>query len=73
MLEEKKAKEAAQAAAQAETTSGFKQGDRVFHEKFGIGHIEEIKQIGSSSMYVIDFGKQGKKAVDALYTNLKKF
>ena len=73
MLEEKKAKEAAQAAAHSEASSGFKQGDRVFHEKFGIGHIDEIKQIGSSSMYVIDFGKQGKKAVDALYANLKKF
>lgn len=73
MLEEKKAKEAAQAAAQAESSSGLKEGDRVFHEKFGIGHIDEIKQIGSSSMYVIDFGKQGKKAVDALYANLKKF
>ena len=73
MLEEKKAKEAALQAAQEESSSGFKQGDRVFHEKFGIGHIDEIKQIGSSSMYIIDFGKQGKKAVDALYANLKKF
>ena len=53
MLEEKKAKEAALQAAQEESSSGFKQGDRVFHE--------------------IDFGKQGKKAVDALYANLKKF
>lgn len=73
MLEEKKAKEAAQAAAVSSNSSAFAKGDRVFHEKFGIGHIDEIKQIGSSSMYVIDFGKQGKKAVDALYANLKKF
>jgi len=76
MLEEKKAKEAALAAANAESaveTTGFKIGDRVFHGNFGIGHIEEIKQIGSSSMYVIDFGKQGKKAVDSTYANLKKF
>ncbi len=72
MLEEKKKKEAALAQETPETAT-FGVGDRVFHEKFGIGHIEEIKQIGSSSMYVIDFGKQGKKAVDALYTNLKKF
>ena len=35
--------------------------------------LDEIKEIGSSKMYVIDFGKQGKKAVDALYANLKKF
>lgn len=78
MLEERKQKEAALAAAAAENSSmnsaaTFVQGDRVFHEKFGIGHIEEIKQIGSSSMYVIDFGKQGKKAVDSSYANLKKF
>lgn len=73
MLEEKKAKEAALAASTENTSKSFEKGDRVFHEKFGMGHIEEIKQIGSSSMYVIDFGKQGKKAVDALYANLKKF
>lgn len=78
MLEERKAKEAALAATSAASestavTKSFLQGDRVFHEKFGIGHIEEIKEIGSSKMYVIDFGKQGKKAVDSLYTNLKKF
>ena len=72
MLDEKKAKEAAQAVKQ-EQEHTFAKGDRVFHEKFGMGYIDEIKQIGSSSMYVIDFGKQGKKAVDALYANLKKF
>ncbi len=72
MLEEKKAKEAAAAAA-TESTSDYAVGDRVFHGKFGIGHISEIKEIGSSKMYIIDFGKQGKKAVDALYANLKKF
>ena len=73
MLEERKRKEAALAASNTNETTTFSQGDRVFHEKFGIGHIEEIKQIGSSSMYVINFGKQGKKAVDSTYTNLKKF
>ena len=75
MLEERKRKQAAQAAAENSEASRneFAKGDRVFHGKFGIGHIEEIKEIGSSKMYVIDFGKQGKKAVDALYSNLKKF
>ena len=75
LLEERKKKEAAQASADANTSAPkeFSKGDRVFHGKFGIGHIEEIKQIGSSKMYVIDFGKQGKKAVDSLYSNLKKF
>lgn len=78
MLEERKAKEAALAAASeaseaASAPASFDVGDRVFHSKFGIGKIEEIKEIGSSKMYVIDFGKMGKKAVDSLYTNLKKF
>ena len=76
MLEEKKAREAmgtTQVVSSVQAGNTFTKGDRVFHEKFGIGHIDEIKQIGSSSMYVIDFGKQGKKAVDALYANLKKF
>ena len=76
MLEEKKARETmgtTQVVSSVQAGNTFTKGDRVFHEKFGIGHIDEIKQIGSSSMYVIDFGKQGKKAVDALYANLKKF
>jgi len=51
----------------------FVQGDRVFHEKFGIGHIESIQEIGSSTMYMIDFGTQGKKAMDSTFARLKKF
>ena len=48
-------------------------GDRVFHDKLGVGHVEEVTQIGESTMYTIDFGKQGKKAMDAAYAKLKKF
>lgn len=76
MLEEKRRKEKELAESSNDVVSGgktFALGDRIFHERFGIGHIEEIKEIGSSSMYIIDFGKQGKKAVDAAYSNLKKF
>ena len=76
MLEERKRKEAAASASnitENNNSSEYSIGDRVFYGKFGIGHIQEIKEIGSSKMYVIDFGKQGKKAVDSLYTNLKKF
>lgn len=51
----------------------FETGDRVFHEKFGIGHIESIQEIGSSTMYMIDFGSQGKKAMDSTFARLKKF
>ncbi|MBR6301344.1 hypothetical protein IKR55_01265, partial [bacterium] len=51
----------------------FDVGQRVFHEKLGIGHIIEVKHIGESVMYTIDFGKMGKKAMDASYAHLKKF
>lgn len=51
----------------------FNIGERVFHEKLGIGHILEVTQIGDSTMYTIDFGKMGKKAMDAAYAHLKKF
>lgn len=51
----------------------FNEGERVFHDKLGIGHIKEVTQIGESMMYTIDFGKQGVKAMDAAYAKLKKF
>ena len=51
----------------------FAQGDRVFHEKLGVGHILDVMQVGSSTMYTIDFGNAGKKAMDAAYARLKKF
>lgn len=51
----------------------FSEGERVFHEKLGVGHITEVTQIGDSTMYTIDFGKMGKKAMDAAYAHLKKF
>ena len=83
MLEEKKQKERMQQAEDAErqrrmeTTTPieyvFNVGERVFHDKLGIGHIQEVTQIGDSMMYTIDFGKQGVKAMDAAYAKLKKF
>ncbi|MCD8377462.1 MAG: UvrD-helicase domain-containing protein [Candidatus Gastranaerophilales bacterium] len=48
-------------------------GERVFHDKLGVGHILEVTKIGESTMYTIDFGKMGKKAMDASYARLKKF
>lgn len=51
----------------------FAQGDRVFHEKLGVGHILDVVQIGSNTMYTIDFGNAGKKAMDASFARLKKF
>ena len=51
----------------------FNVGERVFHEKLGVGHITDVIQVGDSTMYTIDFGKLGKKAMDAAYAHLKKF
>ena len=51
----------------------MKVGQRVFHEQMGIGHITDVMNIGESIMYTIDFGKLGKKAMDASYAKLKKF
>lgn len=76
MLEEKRAKEQAQNNIKPQpfdTQQTFKSGDRVFHSKFGMGHIQEVKNISGSDMYIIDFGNQGQKALDASFANLKKF
>ena len=79
-LEEKKREEARIAEEQRReeelkntaTQYFFNVGERVFHEKLGVGHISDVIQIGDSTMYTIDFGKMGKKAMDATYARLKK-
>lgn len=77
MVEEKRKQEAEQKQKELEKLASvpyfFNVGERVFHEKLGVGHIEEVTQIGESTMYTIDFGKLGKKAMDATYAKLKKF
>lgn len=80
MLEEKRKKDAeAELQRQAAMSQNvqpeyfFNVGERVFHEKLGVGHIEDVTQVGESTMYTIDFGKLGKKAMDAAYAKLKKF
>ena len=83
MLDEKRAKERRQMEearereealdAQSNVEYVFNVGERVFHDKFGIGHITDVMPVGSGTMYTIDFGKQGKKAMDAAYAKLKKF
>ena len=54
-------------------TEVFEVGQRVFHERMGIGHVTNVMKLGESIMYTVDFGKSGKKAMDALYAKLKKF
>ncbi len=55
------------------SASAFSKGERVFHEKFGVGHIEAVNVVADSTMYTVDFGRQGKKAMDAAFARLKKF
>jgi len=79
MIAEKNKQDKIQAELEKQRNQGvavdyiFSEGERVFHEKFGIGHIKEVSQIGDSIMYTIDFGKQGIKAMDGAYARLKKF
>ena len=76
MLEEKRRKEAEISPNKNDVLSGlakFKTGDRVFHDKLGIGHIKDVVADGAAVNYMIDFGTQGVKAIDASYGWLKKF
>ncbi len=58
---------------QNQSLNNFIAGDRVFHSKFGVGKVTEVKEIGSSTMIIADFGSQGTKALDAAFSQLKKF
>ena len=53
-------------------TEVYDVGQRVFHSQMGLGHITDVMHLGESVMYTIDFGKLGKKAMDAAYAKLKK-
>lgn len=35
-------------------------GDRVTHDKYGLGHVEEVSGVGESAMSLIDFGSSGR-------------
>ena len=74
LLEE--AKQRAQQTQQSQTTTTnvtFKNGDRVFHSQYGIGHITDVKTVAGTTLYIIDFGKFGQKSFDSTLANLKKF
>ncbi len=70
--EEAKRRENERIAAQT-VSEVFSEGQRVFHEQLGIGHITNVMKLGESVMYTVDFGSKGKKAMDASYAKLKKF
>jgi DNA helicase-2/ATP-dependent DNA helicase PcrA len=35
-------------------------GDRVTHDKYGLGRVEEVSGMGESAMSLIDFGSSGR-------------
>ena len=77
ILEEKKAKEAEAERVQSELIKNdieyfFNVGEQVFHEQLGVGKILDVSKIGQSTLYTIDFGALGKKAMDSSYANLTK-
>lgn len=66
-------KNTAQKSISRGSFAAFKIGDRVFHEKFGIGHLLGVEDDGISIFYTINFGKTiGVKALDAQFSRLKK-
>lgn len=71
--EQQQAQQREQALNSSSTiTEVFDVGQRVFHSQMGLGHITDVLHLGESVMYTIDFGKLGKKAMDASYAKLKK-
>ncbi len=40
--------------------AGVGAGDRVTHDKYGMGRVEEVSGVGESAMSLIDFGSAGR-------------
>ena len=55
-----------------EDFSEFRKGDRIFHEKFGKGNIEEITGRGSNIKAKIRFDDAGIKAIVLSFAKLKR-
>jgi len=77
MLEEQRAKEENIKRKEEEkkkefTIPVFDIGEQVFHEKLGVGKILDVTTLADSTLYTIDFGALGKKAMDASYAHLTR-
>lgn len=53
-------------------TEFLQKGDKVYHQRFGIGHVETIINISENIIYSIIFEEGGKKALDAKSSKLLK-
>lgn len=63
-------------APQTIPLQGFKalrEGTRVFHQQFGVGHILKSETTGGQTSYTVEFTKAGVKTLDASTGNLKTF
>ena len=58
--------------AQAQVSSTFEVGDRVFHATFGEGDLISVKKMGADWLYEVVFDKVGTKKLMATYAKLKK-
>lgn len=58
--------------SQTQNFTSFTKGDKVSHEQFGEGTIEQIFGEGQKTILNIDFGKYGKKILDPKYAKLIK-
>ena len=50
----------ARASAGARPLLVLQPGDRVSHDKYGLGRVEEVTGVGESAMSLIDFGSSGR-------------
>ncbi len=56
-----------------QTFKTFREGTRVFHQQFGIGHILKSETTGGETQYTVQFTKAGVKTLDAASSALKTF
>jgi DNA helicase-2/ATP-dependent DNA helicase PcrA len=50
----------------------FNKGDKVYHQRFGLGYIETTIKISDNIIYSVVFEESGKKALDAKSAKLTK-
>lgn len=50
----------------------FKEGDKVYHQRFGIGYIETTIKISENIIYSVVFEQEGKKALDSRSAKLTR-
>jgi DNA helicase-2/ATP-dependent DNA helicase PcrA len=65
---------AARTSAEAESeraAQGFRRGQMVRHEKFGIGRIADISNMGQHTRAVVEFNRAGRKTLILQYARLE--